>query len=452
MTRQIPQTISVLPNPSIFRGMLFAQRFCLALSGLATVDALWMWLRLGSSKLAHPGASFTAPLVLTVVVCFSSLLLSEPESAAHLLVYFRRFVNSLALISAAVLLFHVLPAASGVGGASQSAVQGMPIARLLIVTLALLAIVVVLIQSTGHVISRFADILGCCLCILVLTLVAEHAFNTFPIFGGPNTVPASTVILICLTLLSLVAVLRHAEHGVFAIFMGVGVSSKLARIFVPFLLALPFFREAFVASLTKAGAVPGPYIDAVIASIGATILLGILLFFTWHISDMENEINDLILRDDVTRLYNFRGFHMLAEHALRLAQRSNLPFSVLFIDLKNVSKINSELGPDAAASYIAQAGELLRRTFRESDIKGRIGRDEFAIAGQVDRTGITVAALRLEAASAAHRTEEGMGLSLEFNIGHITSEENSHESLKELMARADKSRFPQKQLKDLPVN
>ncbi len=60
-----------------------------------------------------------------------------------------------------------------------------------------------------------------------------------------------------------------------------------------------------------------------LASAGVGVAIGILLFFTWRINRMENEIHDLILRDEATRLYNFRGFHMLAEHALRLAQRTN---------------------------------------------------------------------------------------------------------------------------------
>jgi diguanylate cyclase (GGDEF)-like protein len=452
MNRQIPEALSVLPNPSIFRGMLFAQRVCLALSGLALLDALWIWFRLGSSNVSHPSAtSFNAPVVLTVLICFTGLLLSEPESAGHLLDYVRRFVNLLALIAAVVLLIHVLTGSGGMG-AFQSGGQSASTPRLLTGTLSLLAILVVLIQSNNAILSRVADFLVCCLCLLGLILVTEYAFGSFLLFGRTSVAPTPPIILICLALLSLVVVFRQAEHGVFAIFMGVGIGSRLARIFAPILLALPFLREAVVALLTRSGVLPGPHGDAILASIAATILFAILLFFTWRISGLENEIHDLILRDDVTRLYNYRGFHMLAEHALRLAQRSSLPFSVLFVDLQNVSRVNAELGADAAAAYLAQAGELLRNTFRESDIKGRIGRDEFAIAGQFDRTGITVAALRLEAASTAHRSESGLLFPLEFSIGHVTSVENSQESLKDLMARADKSRYQQKRLKNLPVN
>ena len=152
---------------------------------------------------------------------------------------------------------------------------------------------------------------------------------------------------------------------------------------------------------------------------------------------MENEIHDLILRDEATRLYNYRGFHMLAEHALRLAQRSGVPFSVLFIDLENLAQIHTQLGPNVAAASLAEAGEILRANFRESDIKGRIGADEFAVAGQFDRAGISVAALRLEAIVAARSAKSSRPLPLKFSMGHVTTTNaDAEESLKDLIDRA----------------
>jgi diguanylate cyclase (GGDEF)-like protein len=183
-------------------------------------------------------------------------------------------------------------------------------------------------------------------------------------------------------------------------------------------------------------------------------MAGILLFFTWRISKMENQIHDLVLRDEATRLYNFRGFQMLAEHALHLAQRSSVPFSVLYVDLENLAEIHSELGPEVAASALREAGEILRATFRESDIKGRIGADAFAVAGQFDRTGISVAALRLEAATAARSARSSRPIPLKFSMGHVTtSDMNSPENLRELLERAGQVRNRQESLlKETLVN
>jgi diguanylate cyclase (GGDEF)-like protein len=145
---------------------------------------------------------------------------------------------------------------------------------------------------------------------------------------------------------------------------------------------------------------------------------------------------------------------MLAEHALRLAQRSSVPFSILFIDLENLAQIHTELGPDAAAASLAEAGEILRATFRESDIKGRIGADEFAVAGRFDRAGISIAALRLEAATAARSAMSSRPIPLRFSMGHVTTTDpTAQETLKDLLARAGQAKNRlDSQFKEMRVN
>ena len=145
---------------------------------------------------------------------------------------------------------------------------------------------------------------------------------------------------------------------------------------------------------------------------------------------------------------------MLAEHALRLAKRSAVPFSVLFINLENLAQIHTELGPDSAAASLAEAGEILRSTFRESDIKGRIGADEFAVAGRFDRAGISIAALRLEAATATRNERSRRPIPLQFSMGHVTTTDpEAQETLKDLLARAGHAKNrTDVQLREMRVN
>jgi diguanylate cyclase (GGDEF)-like protein len=145
---------------------------------------------------------------------------------------------------------------------------------------------------------------------------------------------------------------------------------------------------------------------------------------------------------------------MLAEHALRLAKRTNVPFSVLFIELENLTEIHAQHGEDATASSLAEAGEILRATFRESDIKGRVGADEFAVAGRFDRCGIAVAAMRLEAATASRTSRTQGPVPLRLSMGHVTTLDSSvQESLKDLLQRAGQAKNRMDlQLKEMHVN
>ena len=91
--------------------------------------------------------------------------------------------------------------------------------------------------------------------------------------------------------------------------------------------------------------VPEQYGAAILTSLAAGLSMVLLLVLVWRINSMEKEIHDLTLRDELTGLYNMRGFYLLGEQTLRLAQRAELPFSVLFIDLDGLKKINDEHGP-----------------------------------------------------------------------------------------------------------
>jgi len=149
----------------------------------------------------------------------------------------------------------------------------------------------------------------------------------------------------------------------------------------------------------------------------------------------------------LTGLYNLRGFHLLAEQALRLAQRSQLPLSVLFIDVDNLKAINDSLGHSAGSAFLAETAELLKETFREADVMGRIGGDEFAVVCQCSHVAISIAAERLQAACALRNREAGRIRPLSLSVGFATSVEHEKESLKDILARADKAMYQEKRCK-----
>jgi diguanylate cyclase (GGDEF)-like protein len=80
---------------------------------------------------------------------------------------------------------------------------------------------------------------------------------------------------------------------------------------------------------------------------------------------------------------------------------------------------------------------------------GRIGGDEFAVAGQFSLAGMATAARRLEEDSASATPETGGRFSLSLSIGHVTTEDRGHETLKDLLAKADKAMYEHKSGKRL---
>jgi len=443
MNDTVPESLMVLPDPKLFRAARSMQRVCLILTGVSVLFAVLPLLGWGGSASAARGA---LPLIVTALLSVLSLVLSGMEAEGLAFVYAQRVINLLTIFAAAVVVFWTRAA----NVASQSQQIIFPPARLAF-GFVLLASIVVLIEKKNWLVNRIVDAMVCGLFLLDLLIFADAVFGKFTLFGA-NSPAHNAATFACLVALTLAVTMRQAEHGVFSIFLGAGMGSQLARIFAPILLVLPFVWETLNAWMSRNGA---SHLDAaLLGSAAVAVAVGILLFFTWRISGMENEIHDLILRDEATRLYNFRGFHMLAEHALKLAQRTNVPFSVLFVNLENLGQVHAEFGPDASAAALREAGEILKATFRESDIKGRIGGDEFAVAGQFDRAGISVAALRLEAVAAARNAKGSRPIPLKLSMGHVTTSGGaSRENLKEMLDRAGQMRNRQESLlKEMLVN
>jgi diguanylate cyclase (GGDEF)-like protein len=315
---------------------------------------------------------------------------------------------------------------------------------------ACLGIAIVPIQARRRFANLTADLLVAWLCFVILVIVAGQVFDAMRIFGISSTAgQSSPLVLFCLVLLTLVAVLRRAENGVFSILLGPGIGSRTARMLAPILLVLAFGREAARAHLVEALHIPENYATAILGSIATALSFVVLLFLTWRIRTMEIEIHDLSLRDELTGLHNLRGFQLLAEQAVRVAHRTQTPLSVLFIDLDNLKDINDSFGHSTGSACLVETAEMIKRIFRDSDVTGRIGGDEFAVVCQCSKVAISIAAERLEAECAERNAEAGRQFPFSFSIGYVTSDEHARTSLKKMLAEADKAMYDEKKRRKL---
>src|SRR5215468_9102915 len=91
------------------------------------------------------------------------------------------------------------------------------------------------------------------------------------------------------------------------------------------------------------------------------------------------QLENLSLMDDLTGLYNRKGFLALAHHRVKLAHRNCEPFSVAFVDLDGLKLINDSFGHHAGNQALVDTANVLRDCLRESDVLARLGGDEFAV-------------------------------------------------------------------------
>jgi diguanylate cyclase (GGDEF)-like protein/PAS domain S-box-containing protein len=173
------------------------------------------------------------------------------------------------------------------------------------------------------------------------------------------------------------------------------------------------------------------------------------LYFISQIEDiterkaMEDELARLATMDELTGLLNRRGFLAVAEPLARMAERNQQGMALLYIDLDNLKRINDEHGHMAGDQALIALADLLRGTFRDSDVLARWGGDEFVVLLPDDRLRATVWLDRLrELAGRDPRFSQ-----LSFSVGVAVYEWEQLASIDALIHQADAAMYKQKMSK-----
>ncbi len=164
--------------------------------------------------------------------------------------------------------------------------------------------------------------------------------------------------------------------------------------------------------------------------------------------NMEASLREASLTDELTGLYNRRGFFLLAEHLSGTAARLNRSLLLFFIDLDRMKWINDTLGHAEGDSALIRTGQALKDTFRDSDIVARIGGDEFAVLA-IENLEFNDAQIleRIDCAITAANMQQASAAPLSLSIGIARSDAGSFIPLEDLLALADSAMYEQKRKK-----
>ena len=160
---------------------------------------------------------------------------------------------------------------------------------------------------------------------------------------------------------------------------------------------------------------------------------------------IDREIRSLAVTDELTRLYNRRGFLASATHQLKLAQRHDENVLLLFCDVDHLKEINDSFGHQAGDGALVRAAAALEETFRDSDILARLGGDEFAVlASDASFPNRHAIVPRIEKCLEKGNSEDTR-YKLSFSMGVARFDPHAPASLGELMARADQDMYVHKE-------
>jgi diguanylate cyclase (GGDEF)-like protein/PAS domain S-box-containing protein len=163
---------------------------------------------------------------------------------------------------------------------------------------------------------------------------------------------------------------------------------------------------------------------------------------------LEQKLQAISITDELTGLYNRRGFFILSLQQLKLAKRTGKNALLFFADLDKLKWINDTLGHQVGDTALFETARILKDTFRDSDIISRMGGDEFAVlAIDINDETAKILLSRLQAFFDAYNALETREYTLSLSVGVAQYDPQDSVSLDVLISRADTVMYEEKRKK-----
>ena len=179
------------------------------------------------------------------------------------------------------------------------------------------------------------------------------------------------------------------------------------------------------------------------------LLAGFLLTFLlcaflvlWEQRKRQDFFQRMSFKDELTDLYNRRGFLTLAKAHLKLARRKKMASLLLFADLDGLKEINDNHGHEEGDRALTAAAKILRQSFRDSDLVARTGGDEFTIFAFDIAQGNEEAIIKhLNDTMELYNSLNPHPYKVQLSVGSILIGPDHEMPLEKVLAQADKEMY-----------
>ena len=158
----------------------------------------------------------------------------------------------------------------------------------------------------------------------------------------------------------------------------------------------------------------------------------------------EKTSESLPMMDGLTRLYNRTSFVSIADQRLKAITRRAVPTTLITFGIEDMDGLSNRLGSETGDDARRAAGELIRETFRASDLVGRVSDDTFAVLAVDASADVTEHLLgRLwETLDGWNDSSAKAMYRLNLDVGMATWDPTHHETVTDLLDAADQDEQP----------
>jgi diguanylate cyclase (GGDEF)-like protein len=159
------------------------------------------------------------------------------------------------------------------------------------------------------------------------------------------------------------------------------ITSALALGKLATMLEMALIAACFVLLAEYRGAgelVSISYVGGLVTQLAPMIVVAyITTMFSADIRSGLNRAQMLSETDNLTGLYNMRGFAIMTERLFGLSVRYSRPASILMIDSDNLKPVNDRHGHEAGNRMLKMVANCIQAELRKTDVLARYGGDEF---------------------------------------------------------------------------
>lgn len=167
-------------------------------------------------------------------------------------------------------------------------------------------------------------------------------------------------------------------------------------------------------------------------------------------TSVRPQLESLVLRDELTGLYNRRYMTDRLDKEISLCRRHGRRFSVIYLDLDGFKQVNDRFGHSAGDRVLREVGDWLKVNVRFEDLPARMSGDEFVVllpdTGPSDAANLVIRLdSRFRAESFQVPTGEAIDF-LSFSAG-VAAFPGDGETSSDLLSAADKGMYAHKNSK-----
>jgi diguanylate cyclase (GGDEF)-like protein len=243
-------------------------------------------------------------------------------------------------------------------------------------------------RRTGLYVSQACTLLSV---VASLLPVVGYVYGTRMLYGIGHFIPMALHTAFCFLAVCIAILSARPGRGLTVPLLDRSVSGILMRRLLPAVICLPIA----IGWLRLEGQRRNLYDNELGVALTVVAHILLLVALVWWTSfeilrfdrrqkEAEAELQELTLTDELTGLRNRRGFLLLTEQEIKLARHGRIGLWLVYADLDGLKEINDRFGHATGSRALVQAAEVLKETFRETDIIARLGGDEFGILAVSD--------------------------------------------------------------------